>query len=164
MWRIIYQIYNVTMSRVKNLRLGSFTLWVGLGITFSMYVMSGFVVLGIRAMPYNWNDSGRFGNKTKQIKTCRNTWLLSCIFPRSGSVRPTRRRTERSDRRTCTRARPARAPASAARTWSWSQFYWFVATKGANPTILIYNASVVIFYNAKGSLARFENKNILLYF
>jgi hypothetical protein len=29
-----------------------------------------------------------------------------------------------------------------------------------NPTIAIYNASVVNFYNATGSLARFENKNI----
>jgi hypothetical protein len=35
---------------------------------------------------------------------------------------------------------------------------------GANPTIVIYNASVVNFYNAKGSLAGFENKNILFYF
>jgi hypothetical protein len=35
---------------------------------------------------------------------------------------------------------------------------------GANPTILIDNASVVNFYNAMGSLAPFENKNILLYF
>jgi hypothetical protein len=35
---------------------------------------------------------------------------------------------------------------------------------GANPTIVIYNASVVNFYNATGSLARFENKNILFYF
>jgi hypothetical protein len=31
---------------------------------------------------------------------------------------------------------------------------------GANPTIASYNASVVKFYNATGSLARFENKNI----
>jgi hypothetical protein len=37
-------------------------------------------------------------------------------------------------------------------------------TPGANPTIVIYNASVVNFYNATGSLARFENKNILFYF
>jgi hypothetical protein len=29
---------------------------------------------------------------------------------------------------------------------------------GANPTTSIYNASVVNFYNATGSLARFENK------
>jgi hypothetical protein len=35
---------------------------------------------------------------------------------------------------------------------------------GANPTNVIYNASVVIFYNATGSLARFENKNILFSF
>jgi hypothetical protein len=35
---------------------------------------------------------------------------------------------------------------------------------GANPTIVIYNASVVTFYNATGSLARFENKNILFCF
>jgi hypothetical protein len=34
----------------------------------------------------------------------------------------------------------------------------------ANPTIVIYNASVVNFYNATGSLARFKNKNILFYF
>jgi hypothetical protein len=33
-------------------------------------------------------------------------------------------------------------------------------TPGANPTIGIYNASVVNFYKATGSLARFENKNI----
>jgi hypothetical protein len=31
---------------------------------------------------------------------------------------------------------------------------------GANPTIASYNASVLNFYNATGSLARFENKNI----
>jgi hypothetical protein len=35
---------------------------------------------------------------------------------------------------------------------------------GANPTIASYNASVVNFYNATGSLMRFENKNILFYF
>jgi hypothetical protein len=35
---------------------------------------------------------------------------------------------------------------------------------GANPTIASYNASVVKFYNAMGSLARFENKNIIIYF
>jgi hypothetical protein len=35
---------------------------------------------------------------------------------------------------------------------------------GANPTIVIYNASVVNYYNATGSLARLENKNILFYF
>jgi hypothetical protein len=29
---------------------------------------------------------------------------------------------------------------------------------------LIYSANVVNFYNATGSLARFENKNILFYF
>jgi hypothetical protein len=34
---------------------------------------------------------------------------------------------------------------------------------GANPTIASYNASVVNFYNATGSLARFE-KNIIFYF
>jgi hypothetical protein len=37
-------------------------------------------------------------------------------------------------------------------------------TSGANPTIVSYNASVVNFYNATGSLARFENKNISFYF
>jgi hypothetical protein len=31
---------------------------------------------------------------------------------------------------------------------------------GANPTIASYNSSVVNFYNATGSLAHFENKNI----
>jgi hypothetical protein len=35
---------------------------------------------------------------------------------------------------------------------------------GANPTIASYNASVVNFYYATGSLARFENKNSLFYF
>jgi hypothetical protein len=35
---------------------------------------------------------------------------------------------------------------------------------GTNPTTSIYNASVVNFYNATGSLARFENKNIFSYF
>jgi hypothetical protein len=35
---------------------------------------------------------------------------------------------------------------------------------GANPTIASYNVSVVNFYNATGSLARFESKNILYYF
>jgi hypothetical protein len=34
---------------------------------------------------------------------------------------------------------------------------------GANPTIASYNASVVNFYNATGSLARFENKNSIFY-
>jgi hypothetical protein len=37
-------------------------------------------------------------------------------------------------------------------------------TPGANPTITSYNASIVNFYNATGSLALIENKNILLYF
>jgi hypothetical protein len=31
---------------------------------------------------------------------------------------------------------------------------------GTNPTTSIYNASVVNFYNATGTLPRFENKNI----
>jgi hypothetical protein len=35
---------------------------------------------------------------------------------------------------------------------------------GANPTIVYYNASAVNFYNATGSLARFESKNIVAYF
>jgi hypothetical protein len=35
---------------------------------------------------------------------------------------------------------------------------------GVNPTIASYNASVVNFYNATGSLALFENKNILFHF
>jgi hypothetical protein len=38
------------------------------------------------------------------------------------------------------------------------------STPGANPTIAGYNASVENFYNATGSLARFENKTILFYF
>jgi hypothetical protein len=42
--------------------------------------------------------------------------------------------------------------------------YAGILTSGANPTTSIYNASVVNFYNATGSLARFENKNILFYF
>jgi hypothetical protein len=33
---------------------------------------------------------------------------------------------------------------------------------GANPTIVIYNASVVNFYNASGSLVRFENKKYFI--
>jgi hypothetical protein len=33
-----------------------------------------------------------------------------------------------------------------------------------NPTIASYNASVIIFYNATGSLARFKIKNIIFYF
>jgi hypothetical protein len=35
---------------------------------------------------------------------------------------------------------------------------------GANPTIASYNASVENYYNPTGSLARFENINILFYF
>jgi hypothetical protein len=43
--------------------------------------------------------------------------------------------------------------------------FWFEnISSGANPTIASYNASAVNFYNATGSLARFENKNIILYF
>jgi hypothetical protein len=38
------------------------------------------------------------------------------------------------------------------------------ALPGPNPTTSINNASVVNFYNATGSLARFENKNIFFYF
>jgi hypothetical protein len=34
---------------------------------------------------------------------------------------------------------------------------------GANPTIVVYNASVVNFYNATGSLMRFENKTKIFY-
>jgi hypothetical protein len=37
-----------------------------------------------------------------------------------------------------------------------------IITPGANPTIASYNASVVNFYNATGSLARFENKRYYL--
>jgi hypothetical protein len=39
-----------------------------------------------------------------------------------------------------------------------------ISYPGANPTIASYNASVVNFYNATGSLAHFENKNITFYF
>jgi hypothetical protein len=35
---------------------------------------------------------------------------------------------------------------------------------GANPTTSSYNSGVVNFYNATGSLAPFENKNILFFF
>jgi hypothetical protein len=35
---------------------------------------------------------------------------------------------------------------------------------GDNPTIASYNASVVNFYNAKGSLVCFKNKHIFFYF
>jgi hypothetical protein len=40
----------------------------------------------------------------------------------------------------------------------------YMYISGSNPTTLSYNASVVNFYNATGSLARFGNKNILFYF
>jgi hypothetical protein len=36
-------------------------------------------------------------------------------------------------------------------------------TPGANPTIVISNASVVNFYNATGSLVHFENKKKIFY-
>jgi hypothetical protein len=49
-------------------------------------------------------------------------------------------------------------PAPERRRFNWTTL------PGANPTIVTYNASVVNFYNAAGSLARFENKNILFYF
>jgi hypothetical protein len=39
-----------------------------------------------------------------------------------------------------------------------------LSKSGANPTIASYNASIVKFYHATGSLARFENKNIIFYF
>jgi hypothetical protein len=35
---------------------------------------------------------------------------------------------------------------------------------GANRTVVDYNASVVNFYNATGSIARFENKHIFILF
>jgi hypothetical protein len=35
-------------------------------------------------------------------------------------------------------------------------------TPGPNPTVAIYNASIVNCYNATGSLARFEKKNSTL--
>jgi hypothetical protein len=39
-----------------------------------------------------------------------------------------------------------------------------VTSSGANPTIMSYNASVVNFNNATGSIAHFENKNIFFPF
>jgi hypothetical protein len=43
--------------------------------------------------------------------------------------------------------------------------FWFEnVPSGANHTIASYNASVVNFYKATGSLARFENQNIIFYF
>jgi hypothetical protein len=44
-------------------------------------------------------------------------------------------------------------------------YYWSVLRDfftRANPTIASYNASVVNFYNATGSLTRFENKKYIL--
>jgi hypothetical protein len=48
---------------------------------------------------------------------------------------------------------------------------WKAGWPGANPTIVIYNASAVEIYNSTGSLVRFENKyflftdeNALVYF
>jgi hypothetical protein len=53
-------------------------------------------------------------------------------------------------------------------TWKSEQFqckaFAAFTLPVANPTIVIYNASIVNFYNATGSLACFENKNILFYF
>jgi hypothetical protein len=51
--------------------------------------------------------------------------------------------------------------------WSYEIFreYWFSAEKstpGANPTIANYNVIAVNFYNATGSLARFENKKYFI--
>jgi hypothetical protein len=39
-----------------------------------------------------------------------------------------------------------------------------IKKQGPNPSTSSYTTSVVNFYNATGSLARFENKNILFYF
>jgi hypothetical protein len=44
------------------------------------------------------------------------------------------------------------------------QIVIITSTPGVNPTIASYNASVVNFYNATGSLALLENKNILFLF
>jgi hypothetical protein len=41
---------------------------------------------------------------------------------------------------------------------------WRGPIPGTNPTTTSYFESVINFYNATGSLARFENKNILFYF
>jgi hypothetical protein len=48
--------------------------------------------------------------------------------------------------------------------WNFVQLSKAGFLAGVNPTIANYNASVVNFYNATGSLARFENKNILFHF
>jgi hypothetical protein len=44
--------------------------------------------------------------------------------------------------------------------WWASQLHLQTGWPGANPTIASYNASVLNFYNATGSLARFDNKNM----
>jgi hypothetical protein len=56
-------------------------------------------------------------------------------------------------------------PAQSHTPCEWNIFCWCMVCSrdgtrkpGANPTIVIYNASVVNFYNATGSLVRFENK------
>jgi hypothetical protein len=51
-----------------------------------------------------------------------------------------------------------------AENWQKSQIIVNItSTPVPNPTTSIYNASVANFYNATGSLARFENKNIFFY-
>jgi hypothetical protein len=42
--------------------------------------------------------------------------------------------------------------------------YWRKTQSGPNPTIASYNASVVNFYNATGSIVRFINKNIFFFY
>jgi hypothetical protein len=56
--------------------------------------------------------------------------------------------------------------------WRWREMAWAIfwaifsqsGYPGANPTIVSYNASIVNFYNATGSIARLENKIFLFYF
>jgi hypothetical protein len=64
-------------------------------------------------------------------------------------------------------ARPAEERQLLLHFYSKNILYYFMQsmmTPGANPTIASYNASVVNFYKATGSLARFESKNIIFYF
>jgi hypothetical protein len=42
--------------------------------------------------------------------------------------------------------------------------HYILGVSGANPTICIYNASVVKIQNATSSLVHFENKNTFFYF
>jgi hypothetical protein len=45
----------------------------------------------------------------------------------------------------------------------WSKWFRENGNSGADPTTCNYNASVVNFYNATSTRARFENKNIFIF-